>query len=59
MQTKIMLVMNYVNLYWANPVLGRSIFSSLINQLNLNDEHQLARGLKARADLLEFPYGWN
>ncbi len=58
-ETKIMLVMNYVNLYWANPVLGRSIFSSLINQLNLNDEHQLARGLKARADLLEFPYGWN
>ena len=58
-ETKHMLVMNYINLYWANPILGRSILSSLINLLNLNDEHQLARGLKVGADLLEFPYGWN
>jgi len=58
-ETKIMFVMQYVNLYWANPILGRSIFSSLINHLNSNNEHQLAKGLKARADLLEFPYGWN
>ena len=58
-ETKNMLVMNYINLYWANPILGRSILSSLIDLLNLNDEHQLARGLKVRADLLRFPYGWN
>lgn len=58
-ETKNMFVMQHVNFYWANPILGRSIFSSLINHLNLNNEYQLAKGIKARADLLGFPYGWN
>ena len=58
-KTKNMFVMQHVNLYWANPILGRSIFSSLTYHLNLNNEHQLAKGIKARADLLGFPYGWN
>ncbi|MDC0205961.1 GDSL-type esterase/lipase family protein [Nitrospinae bacterium] len=58
-KTKNMFVMQHVNFYWANPILGRSIFLSLINHLNLNNEYQLAKGIKARADLLGFPYGWN
>jgi len=58
-EKKIMFIRKHIRFYWANPILGRSIFSSLANHLDLNNEHQLARELNAKTDLLEFPYGWN
>ena len=58
-ETKIMFIRKHINLYWANPILGRSIFSSLIKDLNLNNENKLARELQTKADLLGFQYGWN
>lgn len=53
-ETKKKIAKQYIKFYLANPILGRSIFTSLINHLKLKNEHQFAQNLKAKADLLEF-----
>ena len=57
-ETKERIVKEYIKFYLANPIIGRSIFQDLINNMRLKNEHQFSQSLKEKADLLEFKYGW-